>query len=106
MTLQAATWKDKITDSSNYWLGAIRLEEDGRLSEAAVLYLKDAAEALKQGLRARAALSCSCAASCLEKTGKMNAARNLYLVPTFRTSSGASALPALLTGAVRAAEVC
>jgi tetratricopeptide (TPR) repeat protein len=78
MTLQAATWKDKITDSSNYWLGAIRLEEDGRLSEAAVLYLKDAAEALKQGLRARAALSCSCAASCLEKTGKMNAARNLY----------------------------
>jgi tetratricopeptide (TPR) repeat protein len=76
--LQAATWKDKITDSSNLWLGAVRLEEDGRLSEAAVLYLKDAAESLKRGLRARAALSCSCAANCLEKTGKMNAARNLY----------------------------
>jgi Soluble NSF attachment protein, SNAP len=77
--LQAATtWKDKITDAANLWLGATRLEEDGQLSEASVLYLADAAEALKQGLKARAALSCSCAASCLEKTGKMNAARNLY----------------------------
>jgi hypothetical protein len=56
----------------------MRSEEDGRLSEASILYLSDAAESLKLGLRARAALSCSCAAGCIERTGKTNAARNLY----------------------------
>jgi len=54
------------------------MEEDGRFAEATVLYLRDAAGCLSQGLQVRAALSCSCAASCLEKTGNYNAARNLY----------------------------
>jgi hypothetical protein len=76
--LQTATWKDKITDASNVWLNAMRMEEDGHLSEAAILYLRDASQSITQGQRARAALSCACAASCLEKTGKINAARNLY----------------------------
>ena len=77
--MQAVTWKDKITDPSNVWLNAMRLEDDGQLSEAALLYLRDAAQSVAQGLGARAALSCSCAANCLERTGKINAARSLYV---------------------------
>jgi hypothetical protein len=77
-TVQATTWKDKVADPSNLWLRATRSEEDGRFAEATVFYLRDAAACLSGGLGARAALSCSCAASCLEKTGNINAARNLY----------------------------
>jgi Soluble NSF attachment protein, SNAP len=76
--VQATTWKDKVADPSNLWLGATRSEEDGRFAEATVLYLRDAAACLSNNLGARAALSCSCAASCLEKTGNINAARHLY----------------------------
>jgi hypothetical protein len=76
--VQAITWKDKIADSSNLWLNATRSEEDGKLAEATVFYLRDAAYCLGRQLAARAALSCSCAASCLEKEGNINAARNLY----------------------------
>jgi hypothetical protein len=76
--VEATTWKDKITDTSNLWLNATRSEEDGRFAEATVFYLRDAAACLGSHLEVRAALSCSCAASCLEKTGNFNAARNLY----------------------------
>lgn len=76
--MQATSWKDTITDTSNLWLNATRLEEDGRFGEATVFYLRDAAECLKSGLGVRAALSCSCAASCLERTGNVSRARNLY----------------------------
>jgi hypothetical protein len=76
--VQATTWKDKVADPSNLWLNATRSEEDGRFAEATVFYLRDAAACLSSNLGARAALSCSCAASCLEKTGNINAARNLY----------------------------
>ncbi len=76
--MQATTWKDKVADPSNLWLRATRSEEDGRFAEATVFYLRDAAACLGSNLGARAALSCSCAASCLEKTGNINAARNLY----------------------------
>jgi Soluble NSF attachment protein, SNAP len=76
--VQATTWKDKIADTSNLWLNATRSEEDGRFAEAAVFYLRDAAACLSSNLGVRAALSCSCAASCLEKTGNINAARHLY----------------------------
>lgn len=77
--MQATTWKDKITDPSNLWLAATRAEQDGRFAEATVLYLRDAADCLTRGLEGRAALSCSCAASCLERTGNGNAARHMYL---------------------------
>jgi len=76
--VQATTWKDKVADPSNLWLRATRSEEDGRFEEATVFYLRDAASCLSSNLGARAALSCSCAASCLEKTGNINAARHLY----------------------------
>jgi hypothetical protein len=77
--VQATTWKDKITDTSNSWLAATRSEQDERYAEAVVSYLKDAGDSLTRGLKARAALSCSCAAGCLEKMGNGNAARRLYL---------------------------
>lgn len=77
--MQATTWKDKVVDPSNLWLSATRSEDDGRLAEAIVYYLNDASECLRRGLRARAALSCSCAASCLERTGNTNASRHLYI---------------------------
>jgi len=76
--VQSLTWKDKIVDSSNLWLNATRSEEDGSFGEATVFYLRDAADCLIRGLRTRAAISCSCAASCLEKEGNINAARHLY----------------------------
>ncbi len=60
-------------------MNAIRAEEDSRLSEATTLYLRDAAECLNLGLKARSALSCSCAATCLQRMGNVNAARRLYL---------------------------
>ena len=77
--MQATTWKDKVVDPSNHWLSATRAEDDGRLDEAIVYYLRDASGCLSRGLRARAALSCSCAATCLEKTANTNAARHLYV---------------------------
>ncbi|HVC27463.1 MAG TPA: hypothetical protein VND40_04825 [Nitrososphaerales archaeon] len=76
--MEATTWKDKVADPSNLWLRATRSEEDGRFEEATVFYLRDAAACLSSGLGVRAALSCSCAANCLEKTGNIHAARNLY----------------------------
>ncbi len=78
-TVQATTWKDKITDTSNSWLAATRSEQDERFGEAVVFYLRDAGDSLSRGLKARAALSCSCAAGSLEKMGNGNAARRLYL---------------------------
>jgi hypothetical protein len=79
MYVQTTTWKDKIADSSNSWLRAMTAEEDGRLPEATVLYLADATDCLGRGLKARAALSCGCAAACLERMGNVNAGRHLYL---------------------------
>jgi soluble NSF attachment protein (SNAP)-like len=76
--VQVTTWKDKVADPSNLWLRATRSEEDGRFAEAAVFYLRDAAACLSNNLGVRAALSCSCAASCLERTGNVNKARHLY----------------------------
>ncbi|MDA4132659.1 MAG: hypothetical protein OK454_05985 [Thaumarchaeota archaeon] len=76
--MQVTTWKDKVADASNLWLRATRSEEDGRFAEATVFYLRDAAACLESNLGVRAALSCSCAASCLERTGNINKARHLY----------------------------
>jgi hypothetical protein len=77
--VQATTWKDKVADPSNLWLRATRSEEDGRFVDATVFYLRDAAACLSDSLEVRAALSCCCAASCLEKSGNVSAARRLYL---------------------------
>jgi hypothetical protein len=65
-------------DKNNLWLDAVNTEDDGNLSKATFLYLKDAKECWERGLRGRAALSCSCAASCLSKTSNWKYAVILY----------------------------
>lgn len=58
---------DKLTNESNTWLNACRLEDVGNYADAIILYLNDATESLKIGSLVRAGLSCSCAADCLVK---------------------------------------
>ena len=70
---------DRITNESNLWLNAIKMEDEGDFLEASFLYLKDAAESLQQNSLIRAALSCSCASNCLSMTGNLEASRQLYL---------------------------
>jgi len=70
---------DKITDEDNLWLNAIKMEDESNYFEAFVYYLKDSSECVKQNSLVKAALSCSCAASCLVSLGDMTATRQLYL---------------------------
>lgn len=76
--MRIETWLDRITDESNLWLNAIKMDDAGKFFEAFVYYLKDASECLKHKSLIRAALSCSCAANCLTKLGDFIMARKLY----------------------------
>ena len=76
--MKIETWMDRITNESNLWLNALKLEDDSNYHEAFFLYLKDAAESLKQHALIRAALSCSCAANCLTMTADLATASHLY----------------------------
>ncbi len=69
---------DRITNESNLWLNAVKMEDEGNYLEAFSFYLRDAEGHMKQNSFVRAALSCSCAADCLVKTGALPAARQLY----------------------------
>lgn len=77
--MRIKTWMDKITDEDNLWLNAIKMEDESNYFEAFVYYLKDSSECVKQNSLVKAALSCSCAASCLVSLGNMTATRQLYL---------------------------
>ena len=77
--MKRETWMDRITNESNLWLNAIKMEDEGSFLEASFLYLKDAAESLQQNSLVKAALSCSCASKCLSMTGNLEASRQLYL---------------------------
>lgn len=77
--MKVKTWTDRITDESNLWLNAIKMEDGQDLHKATIFYIKDAAECLKGDLHSRAALSCLCAADCLSKSGYLEDARRLYL---------------------------
>ncbi|TLX67513.1 MAG: hypothetical protein E6L02_02705 [Thaumarchaeota archaeon] len=77
--MKIETWMHRITNESNLWLNAVKMEEEGNFFEAFFLYLKDAAESLQKNLLVRAALCCSCAANCLSITGNLAASRQLYL---------------------------
>jgi len=77
--LKIKNWTDKITDESDLWLNAIKLEDGNDLLEASVFYLNDAADSLKRNLLVRAALSCLGAAECLVRMGHHTDARRLYL---------------------------
>ncbi len=70
---------DRITNESNLWLNAIKMEDGGDYLKAFLFYLKDSADCVKQNSLVRAALSCSCAANCLTLVGNLAGARQLYL---------------------------
>lgn len=70
---------DRITNESNLWLNAIKMEDEGNYLNAFIFYLKDSAECVKKNSLVRGALSCSCAADCLAMDGNVAGARQLYL---------------------------
>ena len=76
--MRATTWVDRITDEKNPWLNAQKMEERGEFGSAAALYLDDASANLLSEKLAKAALSASCAASCLDALGFSNEARLIY----------------------------
>jgi hypothetical protein len=78
--MQAKTWLQRLTDESNLWFNAVKAEDEGNLEEAVSYYMKDAVECIMQRSLVRAALSCSCAASCLARMGAWSQARTLYSV--------------------------
>lgn len=77
--MKIETWIDRITDETNLWHNATKMENGGNFFEAFFLYLKSAEDSLKQNSLIRAALSSSCAANCLSMTGNLAGARQLYL---------------------------
>ena len=77
------TWSDRLTGKNNLWLEATNTEDDGNFPQATMLYLKDATRCWEAGLKARAALSCSCAASCFVRTNNPALARILYAESAF-----------------------
>ena len=70
---------DKVTNESDFWLHATKLEDESDYLGASSYYLKDASECLKNNSHVKAALSCSCAANCLSNIGNLTDARQLYL---------------------------
>ena len=72
------TWLGAVTDESNPWLDAIRLEDERNLVEAFEQYVSDALKSLEGGFVVRAALSCCCAGDCLSGLGQTALARTLY----------------------------
>jgi hypothetical protein len=73
-------WLERLTDDANPWLTAVRMEDQGELSKAALLYLEDATKCLDQDTVPRAALGGTCAADCFAKLGLRVKARRLYHV--------------------------
>lgn len=84
------TWAEKVTDDSNAWLAARRLEVEGDLQGAAQAYARDADVWCQRGHPARAALSRACEARCLSILGAdgmsgYEHAGDLYLEAARRT---------------------
>ena len=77
--MKVKTWTDRITDESDLWLNAVKMEDGQNFVEASVFYINDAVESLEHKLLIRAALSCLCAAECLVRMGHQADARRLYL---------------------------
>ncbi len=73
------TWLDRITDESNLWLSAAKAEEAKDYESASIQYLEDAGECVKRGWKVRGALSCFCAAECIDAMGARAEAKQLYL---------------------------
>ncbi len=77
--MKIKNWTDRITDESDLWLNAIKMEDGNDFLEASVFYLNDAVDSLKHNMLVRTALSCLCAAECLVRMGHYSDARRLYL---------------------------
>ncbi len=78
--LSSGKWIDKLTDESNWWLDAVKMEDEGNYDQAWVSYVKDALECLENDLKIKAALSFLCAANCLFRLGNFQSARELCRV--------------------------
>ena len=76
--MQVKTWLHRLTDEQSDWFNAIKAEDEDRLTEAALYYLKDAQDWINRRSTVRIALSCSCAANCLANMGVWSEARKLY----------------------------
>ncbi len=76
--MQNTTWIDRIADDSNLWFRATKCEEEEDYLSAIRFYLQDASDCLRQHTLLRAALSSSCAADCLLRTGDLSLAKALY----------------------------
>ena len=71
-------WLERLTDDSNLWLSAVRLEEKGELWRAILAYLEDSAKCLDEGRVVGAALGGACAADCFCRVGDLESSRRLY----------------------------
>lgn len=72
------SWVEKVTDDSNLWLLATRLEAEGDFKAASEYYIQDAEEYEKKEQDSRVALSYLCAGRCKAKLGAKAEARSLY----------------------------
>jgi hypothetical protein len=68
--LRIAPWAELATSQNNPWMNAIRLHESGRYEDAYFQYMLDARNSGMTGHYARAALSFTLAADCLESYGQ------------------------------------
>ena len=71
-------WLERLLDEENYWLKANHMEDDGNLLDAVEFYIIDAIKSTNNNYIVKTALSCSCAADCLNKLGNKEDARKLY----------------------------
>jgi hypothetical protein len=76
--LKQKTWMDSFTDERNSWFNAVRLEDSHDFSSAALSYIEDATRCLGRSSFIRAAMSSSCAASCIDTLGNSPDALKLY----------------------------
>jgi hypothetical protein len=71
---------DSLTDERNIWFNAVRSEDSHDYSSATILYLEDATRCLTRNMFSRAAMSATCAASCLVNLEDFGDAVDLYSV--------------------------
>jgi hypothetical protein len=69
---------DSFTDERNSWFNAVRLEDSHDYSSATLSYIEDASRCLGRSSFIRAAMSSSCAASCIATLGDTTDALKLY----------------------------
>lgn len=72
------SWPERLLDEENYWLKANNMEDDGNLVAALEFYIIDAIKCINNNYIIKTALSCSCAADCLNNLGHKDDARKLY----------------------------